>query len=77
MSATRRIGFSLLGMLLGLIAGGLLGLLGGLAYTTLAETSGFEGYSGYVVGFWILGGLMAGLICGLILGFRYAHRPAP
>ena len=48
MSAGRRIGFALLGLVLGAATGG---LLGGFAFTGLAETSGFEGYSGFVVAY--------------------------
>ena len=52
------------------LAGGLLGFLGGLAWTELAATSGFEGYSGFVVVYWLLAGLVLGLIAGLIAAFR-------
>jgi hypothetical protein len=52
------------------LIGGLLGFLGGLAWTELAATSGFEGYSGFVVIYWLLGGVMLGLIAGLIAAFR-------
>ncbi len=51
-------------------AGGLLGFLGGLAWTELAATSGFEGYSGFVVIYWLLAGLILGLFAGLIAAFR-------
>jgi hypothetical protein len=70
MAAGRRIGFAILGMFIGLVAGGFLGLIGGLGYTQLAGTSSFEGYSGYVVGFWIFGGMLAGLTAGLLFGIR-------
>jgi hypothetical protein len=62
-------------MVLGAMAGGILGLLGGLAYTSLAQTSGFEGYSGYVVAFWMLAGIALGLIAGLAGGVRLGRRP--
>jgi hypothetical protein len=52
------------------VAGGLLGFLGGLTWTELAATSGFEGYSGFVVVYWLLGGVILGLIAGLIAAFR-------
>jgi hypothetical protein len=52
------------------LIGGLLGFLGGLAWTELAATSGFEGYSGFVVVYWLLAGLVLGLIAGLIAAFR-------
>ena len=74
MSTGRRIGFALLGLLLGGVAGGGLGLLGGLAYTELADTSGFEGYAGFVVAFWMLGGIVFALIAGLVAGLRWSHR---
>jgi hypothetical protein len=74
MSVARRVGFSLAGLLSGLVVGGLLGLGGGLAYTTLAGTSSFEGFSGYVVAFWILGGMLFGMIAGLITGIRLGRR---
>ncbi len=51
-----------------------MGLLGGLAYTELAATSGFEGYSGFVVAGWILAGLAIGMIAGLVAGIRRARR---
>lgn len=74
MSTGRTIGLALLGMLLGGVAGGGMGLLGGLAYTELAATSGFEGYSGFVVAGWILAGLAIGMIAGLVAGIRRARR---
>ena len=74
MAAGRSIGFALLGLAAGGIAGGAIGLLGGLAYTTLAQTSGFEGYSGFVVAYWLLAGIMLGLIAGVIGGLRAARR---
>ena len=54
MSVAGRAALALLGLVLGGVAGGVVGLLGGLAYTELAGTSSFEGYSGFVVAFWIL-----------------------
>lgn len=75
MSAGRQIGLGLLGVVLGAIVGGAIGLLGGLAYTELAHTSGFEGYAGFVVVFWMLGGIVVGLIVGLIGGLRLSRRP--
>ena len=74
MPAGRLIGFALLGTILGGVVGGGVGLLGGLGYTSLAETSGFEGYSGFVVAFWLLGGILFGLFAGLILGIRFSRR---
>jgi hypothetical protein len=59
------------------ILGGILGLLGGLGYTELAGTSGFEGYSGFVVVFWMLGGILIGIIIGPILVLRRVRRAGP
>ena len=70
----RRVGFALLGMLLGAMAGGIAGLLGGLGYTELAYTSGFEGYSGFVVAFWMLGGIMIGMTFGLLVAYKLARK---
>jgi hypothetical protein len=72
MSAGRTIGWGLLGLVIGSIAGGVIGLMGGLAWTTLAETSGFEGYSGFVVAYWILAGIILGAIAGAVFGARRA-----
>ena len=74
MSTGRTIGFALLGLVLGGVVGCGLGLLGGLAYTEFVGTSGFEGYSGFVVAYWMLGGIVLGLIAGLIAGLRWSYR---
>jgi hypothetical protein len=74
MSAVRTFGFGLLGSVLGAVAGVSLGLLGGLGYTELASVSGFEGYSGFVVAYWMLGGLVMGAIAGIIIAFKRARR---
>lgn len=66
----RKIGFGFLGAILGGIGGGLLGLGGGLAWITLAATSSFEGYSGFVAGYWMLGGVVGGLVAGAWMGAR-------
>jgi hypothetical protein len=66
MTTGRKIGTVILSPLIG----GLLGFLGGLAWTELAATSGFEGYSGFVVIYWLFAGVMLGLIAGLIAAFR-------
>jgi hypothetical protein len=68
MSAGSKIAFGLLGLVAGAVIGGGLGLGGGLAWTELMQTSSFEGYSGYVVVFWILAGILLGGAGGLILG---------
>ena len=70
MSLARRLGFAVLGLTLGASAGGVAGLLGGLAYTEIARTSGFEGYSGFVVAFWMLGGIVLGMIAGLVVAHK-------
>jgi hypothetical protein len=74
MGAGRTISFGVLGLVLGAIAGGVLGLLGGLGYTTLAETSGFEGYSGFVVVYWIAGGILLGAVAGAVFAAKRASR---
>jgi hypothetical protein len=74
MSTGRKIGFALLGLVLGGVVGCGLGLLGGLAYTELTSTSGFEGYSGFVVAYWMLCGIVLGLIAGLVAGLKWSHR---
>ena len=74
MSMVRRVGFALLGMLLGAIAGAVAGLLGGLGYTELVQTPGFEGYSGFVVAFWLLAGTAIGMIFGLIVAYKLSRR---
>lgn len=70
MSALRKAGMALLGALGGAVIGGLAGLGGGLAWTELASVSGSEGYSGYVVAYWILAGIVLGLLAGAIFGAR-------
>ena len=66
MSTGRKIAYVLLGPLIG----GFVGFLGGLAWTELADTSGFEGYSGFVVVYWLLAGVVLGLITGLFIAVR-------
>jgi hypothetical protein len=66
MKTGRKIGIVILSPLIG----GALGFLGGLAWTELAGTSGFQGYSGFVVVYWLFAGLILGLIAGLIAAFR-------
>jgi len=74
MSVAARIGLALLGLVVGGAVGGGLGLGGGLLYTELAGTSGFEGLAGYVVVVWMLGGILLGLIAGLIVALRRSGR---
>lgn len=68
MSAGRKIAFAFLGLTVGAAAGGGLGVADGLSWTELMNTSSFEGYSGYVVAFWMLGGIILGGAAGLIFG---------
>ncbi len=70
MSAGKAAVFGILGFVVGGLLGAALGLGGGLLFTTIAGTSGFEGYSGFVVAYWLLGGLILGLIAGTIFGIR-------
>jgi hypothetical protein len=73
MSIARRLAFAVLGLTLGSSGGGVAGLLAGLAYIEIAGTSGFEGYSGFVVAFWILGGVVLGMIAGLAVAYGLAR----
>jgi ABC-type antimicrobial peptide transport system permease subunit len=66
MSTGRKIAYVLLGPMIG----GFVGFLGGLAWTELAGTSGFEGYSGFVVVYWLMAGVILGLIAGLFIAVR-------
>ncbi len=70
MSAGRRIGFGFFGAVAGAMLGGGAGLLGGLGWVELARTSSFEGYSGYVVVYWIVGGLLLGFLVGAVAGAK-------
>jgi len=74
MTLARRLGLAALGIALGSAAGGGAGLLAGLAYIEIASTSGFEGYSGFVVAFWMLGGVTLGMILGLVVAYRFARK---
>ncbi len=74
MSAAGRIALAFLGLVLGGGLGGGIGLLAGLLYTELASTSGFEGYSGYVVVVWMLGGILVGLIAGPVVALKWSRR---
>ena len=74
MTLARRLGLAALGIVLGSAGGGVAGLLAGLAYIEIANTSGFEGYSGFVVAFWMLGGITIGMILGLVVAYRFARK---
>lgn len=75
MAAGRIFGFGVIGALLGAVAGGLLALGGGLAWTEINQTSGFEGYAGHVVVAWTLIGIIAGLVAGAVRGVIRGRRP--
>ncbi len=45
-------------------------MLDRLIYSELAQSSGFAGYSGFVVDYWMLGGIVLGPIAGLVVGLR-------
>ncbi len=77
MSIARRLAFAVLGLALGAAGGGVIGLLAGLAYIEIAGTSGFEGYSGFVVAFWIMGGITIGMIAGLVVAYKLARPRDP
>jgi len=70
----RRLALAALGITLGSSGGGVVGLLAGLAYIEIADTSGFEGYSGFVVAFWMLGGVAIGMMLGLVFAYRLARK---
>lgn len=65
---------AVVGLLVGTALGAGAGLLGGLAYTTLAGTSSFEGYSGFVVVAWMLVIGFLGAIAGTIVGARWGRQ---
>ncbi|MCB1384187.1 MAG: hypothetical protein KDJ73_14915 [Notoacmeibacter sp.] len=70
MSAGRKAGFAILGLILGAVAGGIAGLGIGTAYVELAGVTSFEGASGYAVVFWIFAGIVCGAIAGAVIGLR-------
>jgi hypothetical protein len=74
MTVARSFGFGLLGAVIGATTGAGAGLLGGIGYTSFGEVSTFEGYSGFVVGYWMLGGLVLGLIAGVPIGVSLSKR---
>jgi hypothetical protein len=61
---------AVIGLLMGGLAGGIVGILGGLGYTNLASTTSFEGYSGFVIVFWMLGGIVLGMVVGFATGLK-------
>ena len=71
----RAVGYGLLGLVLGSVAGFWLGLMTGLIYTELASVSCFEGLCGYVaVAIGACGAALGGL-AGAIYGVRRGARP--
>jgi hypothetical protein len=55
------VGLALVGFLLGPIAGGVVGVIAGLIWTKVFQTSDFEGYSGMLVFFTFMPiGILAG-----------------
>jgi hypothetical protein len=68
--------FALLGLIGGALAGGIVGIAAGLAWTTLFHTSCFEGYCAMLVFFAFLpGGAAIGAIVGAaVLGSMAAGR---
>jgi hypothetical protein len=57
-------GLGCLGFILGAIVGGVLGVVLGLVWTSVFQTSGFEGYSGMLVffSFMPIGSIIGGLL---------------
>lgn len=74
MSAGRTIATIVAGIIAGGLGGGGLGIAGGLAYTTVAQTPGFEGYSGYVVAMWMLLGIIVGALAGPFILLKLLKR---
>jgi hypothetical protein len=54
-----------IGLILGTIAGGVIGVGLGLAWTSVFHTSSFEGYSGYLV---FLTFMPIGMVLGALIG---------
>ncbi|TNC73807.1 hypothetical protein [Rubellimicrobium roseum] len=69
-----RLLLGLLAPVLGAVLGGGLGILGGFAWTGLAGTSSFEGYSGHPIAVWMLVGALIGLIVAPVVLFRWIRR---
>lgn len=67
----------LLGLVLGLLAGGALGIGAGFAWIELFKTSNFEGYSAMLVFFTFMpiGALLGGVAGALLFGMMASHRP--
>jgi len=67
------------GLILGMIAGGVIGVGAGLAWTSVFHTSSFEGYSGYLVflTFMPIGMALGALIGAFGLGYVASRQPPP
>ncbi len=70
MVAVLRVGPTLVAIFLEGLAGATAGVLGGLACVEWANTSCFERCCWYVVGLWMILGLLLGLPAGAYLGRR-------
>ena len=70
---------ALIGLLLGLLAGAVIGVGAGLAWITVFRTSGFEGYSGMLVFFTFMpiGSIVGGLAGAIGLGMIAGREPSP
>jgi uncharacterized membrane protein len=67
----------LVGLFFGAILGGVLGIVAGFAWTTLAHTSDFEGYSGMLVFFTFMPiGIIVGALAGVGLGYLASRGDA-
>jgi hypothetical protein len=68
-------GFGCLGFILGAIAGGVIGIVLGFIWTTVFQTSSFEGYSGMLVFFTFMpvGSILGGLIGAIGLAVLASH----
>jgi hypothetical protein len=68
----------LVGLILGAMAGGVIGVICGLIWTDVFQTSSFEGYSGMLVffSFMPIGAILGGLAGALGLGYLAARGPA-
>jgi hypothetical protein len=68
----------LVGLILGAMAGGVIGVICSLIWTDVFQTSAFEGYSGMLVFFTFMpiGAILAGLAGALGLGYLASRGPA-
>lgn len=70
---------AVVGLFLGALAGGVIGVAAGFAWTKLAHTSDFEGYSGMLVfeSFMPIGILLGAVLGAAGLGYLASRDPAP